>query len=160
MSLEAENKATRVEVNCAALRPDREIAESGQLLSISLLAGKLDFQKQLNNYQNTLSDKQKAELGLVLYCNDPQDVSIDWTKEGDFKSFTADTWRSAVNASLVMLQNNNSDIKAAEKVMNRVNERSRGIAVEDFNRTAGKDEFRVPYRAEMGKDGQIHIRKK
>jgi len=151
---------------CLQHKPDPTIDARAKDLAIKLLDGQPSFLKDWNDYLEVLrkgdnAAANEAELAVDMHCKDPQDVNLNITPDGRLHNYAIDTWRIAVNNSVLLLAASTDVSKTLADVHASLNgnpgipKESRDLFVADFIRDCGL--ANLPFIAIKTADGNILI---
>jgi hypothetical protein len=152
---------------CIQHKPDPTIDARAKDLALLLLDGQPRFLKEWNEYveevrkDKTTAAAKEAELAVDMHCKDPQDVTLDITPDGRLHNYSVDTWRIAVNNSVLLLAGSTDVSKTLADIntsLQGIPAKSRDLFIADFNRD---NEFaNLSFFALRRPDGSILISKK
>jgi hypothetical protein len=151
---------------CIQHKPNPEIDGHAKDLALKLLDGQPSFLKDWGDYLTTLrggpnAAANEAELAVDMHCKDPQDVNLNITPDGRLHNYSIDTWRVAVNNSVLLLAGSKDVPQTIDDIQKSLNGTpgipagSRDLFVADFNRDCGL--ANLPYTAQKNTSGKIEI---
>lgn len=158
---------------CKQHKQDPTIDAHAKDLAIELLDGQPTYLTHWKEYLEEMrEDKTKAtaneaELAVDMHCKDPQDVTLQLSADGHLLGYSIDTWRIAVNNSVLMLVASTDVAKTLADIHASINssnsaigipEGSRDLYIADFNRDVGR--YNMAFFAIRRPDGSILISKK
>lgn len=156
---------------CKAHKPDPTIDAHAKDLAIELLDGQPTFLTNWNDYVTALrkggdAQNNENELAVDMHCKDPQDFTLNVSADGHLRGYSIDTWRIAVNNSVLMLGASTDVSKTLTDIHGSINlPNSNGVPglsrdsyVADFNRNMRR--YEMPFFAIRKPDGTILISNK
>jgi hypothetical protein len=159
---------------CKNHTPDSTIDGHAKDLALKLLDGQPTFLTDWNDYvtalrkdtDKTAVTKNEAELAVDMHCKDPQDVALNVAADGHLHGYSIDTWRIAVNNSVLMLAASKDVSQTLADIMASINsgvptgvpELSRDSYIADFNRNMRR--YEMAFFAIRKSDGSILVSKK
>ena len=154
---------------CIQHKADPIINARAKDLAIKLLDGQPSFLREWNDYleeirkdtDKTAASAKEAELAVDMHCKDPQDVNLTITPDGRLHNYSIDTWRIAVNNSVLLLATSTDVPKTLAEIMASIKGPpgipavSWDLFIADFNRDVGLSN--LPFVAVKSPDGSILI---
>jgi hypothetical protein len=111
---------------CIQHKPDPTIDARAKDLALLLLDGQPTFLTDWNDYVMALrksadAQNKENELAVDMHCKDPQDFTLNVSADGHLRGYAVDTWRIAVNNSVLMLAASTNVSKTLTDIQESIN---------------------------------------